>query len=421
MYRPDTAHDVISKLKASDFYSQRNKSVFEAICSLVAECSDISPITVSAKTNDIVTMGDLLQMVEESSIILPDQINTYASMVKESSIRRQIITFGKIATHKAQQDGKVEDMLNEIESSWFSITEDTAAEWEMNHALMLRHMAHLEERYKKKGIIGLPTGFPELDIIIGGLRSGQLIFVGAVPKMGKTSFAQHIALNCNAPVLFFTLEMLPEEIADRQISAVGKVDGQNLKTGNLKENDWARITEAGNKLAKKPIAWVKKTGMNVTEIKAVCRRFKSQHGLGVVIIDQLDKIHEKPRPGDKKTDIIGRITAGLKSMANELMVPVICLVQLLDKQVTKRVSPRPTFGDIRDSSCPDQDGDIVIYLWRPEFYWPDQAIYKGKAEIIVARQRSGPQASIWVKWIPKYTTFDQLPIEQWLREDDLRG
>lgn len=420
LYKPAIAHEIISKLKADDFYSQRNRTVFEAICALSAQNKDVSVITVSSETAGKILVSDLAQMLDESSIALP-QMDTYVGMVKEASIRRQIISFGKMAAYKAVEGDSLEDILNEVETSWFGITKDTAAEWEMNHSLLFRHMEIIEERYAKKGITGVKTGFPELDTVTGGWRPGQLVFVGAVPKMGKTSLGQHFALNSQVPTLFFTLEMLPEELMDRQVSAIGRVDGQNIKTGNLSEQDWAKIHEAKNKLANVPIGWVKKTGMNVTEIKAVCRRFQQQHGLGLVVIDQLDKIRERTASGEKKTDVIGRVTTALKAMSNELMVPVICLVQLLDKQVTRRTSPRPTYGDIRDSSCPDQDGDVIVYLWRPEFYWPHKQQFRGKAEIIIARQRSGPSSAVWVKWEPRFTLFDQLPYEQWLREEDLCG
>lgn len=386
----------------------------------MAQNKDVSAITVKSETGEKVLMSELAQMIEES-VIIPQQLTTYIDMVKDASVRRRIITFGKIAAQMAQDEDSLDDLLNSLETSWFSITKEQSAEWEMNHSLILRHMSTLEERYNKKGITGTSTGFPELDRILGGMRPGNLIFVGAVPKMGKTSFADHVIRHAGVPGLFFSLEMLPEELADRQISATGKIDGQSMKTGNLSEQDWGKIHDASRELARKPIGWVQKTGMNVTEIKAVCRRFQAQHGLGIVIIDQLDKIYEKRDRGETEVAATGRITRALKAMANELKVPVVCLVQLLDKEIIKRKIPRPTFGDIRGSSCPDQDGDVVICLWRPEFYFPNQAQFRGKAEIIVARQRSGPQGSVWAKWMPRFTAFDDLPVEQWLREEDFRG
>lgn len=419
LFRPALANEAISKLKADDFYSQNNRAVFESICNLAAQNKDISPITVADATDGKVTTMDLLQMTEQS-VVTSETVGTYIDIVKESSIRRQIITFARKAQAQAQEEDNLEDLLSSIESSWFEITKEQSAEWEMNRDLVMRHMATLEERYEKKGITGVPTGFMELDRVTAGWGLGHLIFLGATPKMGKTSMAMHFALHSGVPTLFFTLEMLPEELVDRQISAVGRIDGQAIKTGQIGEYQWQQIHDTGSELIKMPIGWVKKTGMNVTEIKAVCRRFQSQHGLGLVIIDQLDKIYEKRERGETEVAVTGRITRALKNMANELQVPVICLVQLLDKEVVKRKIPRPTYGDIRGSSCPDQDGDVILYLWRPEFYWQNKANLRGKAEIIVARQRSGPPASVWVKWEPRYTLFGQLPHEEWLREEDLR-
>lgn len=421
LYKPSLANEIISKLKADDFYSNQNRTVFEAICSLTAQNKDISPITVAGITGDKVTMTDLLQMSEQSLMVTPQAFEIYIGMVRESSIRRQIIAFASRAQLKVREEDNLDDLLSSIETSWFEITKEQSADWEMNSDLVMRHLVTLEDRCVNKGITGVATGFPELDRVTAGWGKGHLVFVGAAPKMGKTSLAMHFALHSGVPTVFFTLEMLPEEILDRQISAVGRIDGQSIKTGNLSEYDWGKVVNTGGQLTKKPIGWVKKTGMNTTEIKAVCRRFQAQHGLGLVIIDQLDKIRERTERGEKKTDSIGRVTGALKSMANDLQVPVICLVQLLDKEVSRRQSPRPTYGDIRDSSCPDQDGDVILYLWRPEFYQQNKPHLKGKAEIIIARQRSGPPASVWVKWEPRYTLFDQLPVEEWLRDEDLRA
>jgi replicative DNA helicase len=207
--------------------------------------------------------------------------------------------------------------------------------------------------------------------------------------------------------------MMPEEIADRQFSSAAMVDAQKIKNGRLKPEDWKKIVAAAGTLSEKPIGWVKKAGLTVTQIKAICRRFQAEHGLGLVIIDQLDKIAERPFPGEKRTDTIGRTTRALKLMAMDLQVPVICLVQLLDKEVSKRAVPRPGPGDVRDSSFPEQDADIMLYMWRPSFYWPDKQQYKNRAEIIVGRQRSGPTGSIWVTWMPEYVAFANLPWEQW--------
>ncbi|WP_409449714.1 DnaB-like helicase C-terminal domain-containing protein [Candidatus Igneacidithiobacillus taiwanensis] len=148
----------------------------------------------------------------------------------------------------------------------------------------------------------------------------------------------------------------------------------------------------------------------------MAHRFQARHGLGLVIIDQLDRVLEPEKRGENLSARIGRTTRKLKDMARDLRVPVICLVQLLDKQTATRKSPRPGYGDVRDSSHPDQDCDVMLYLWRPEFYWPNKPGVRGLAEIIVARQRSGPPGSVWVRWKPRYTSFANLPPDEWPRE-----
>jgi replicative DNA helicase len=291
LWKPETANEVISKLKVDDFYSGRNRKVYETICSLAAKSEDVSVITVAAAIGDEVSAADLAQMIDGSNVISSYQVGSCIKLVKEASIRRQIMNFGKMAAYKATEGEELEEILNFLEQSWYEITQDSAADWEMSHLLVMRHMKTLEERYQKKGITGVTTGFPELDRILGGLGDGQLIFVAAVPKMGKTSFADHIIRNSGVPGIFFSLEMMSAEVVDREIAAVGRVDGSCIKNGNLNDNDWAKIYQAANDIAKMPIGWVEKTGMTVTEIKAVCRRFQQKHGLGIVVIDQLDKIY----------------------------------------------------------------------------------------------------------------------------------
>jgi replicative DNA helicase len=421
LWKPEAANEVISKLKVEDFYSGCNRKVYETICILSAKNEDVSVITVAASVGDAVSASDLAQMIAGANVISSSQIDSCIRLIKDASIRRQIMNFGKMASYKATEGEELDDVLSELEQAWYEITQDSAADWEMSHELMMRQMATLDVRYQKKGITGVSTGFPELDRILGGMAPGQLIFVAAVPKMGKTSCADHMIRNAGVPGLFFSLEMMSSELADREIAAVGRVDGTFIKNGNLNEGDWARVHRATEEISKMTIGWVEKTGMTVAEIKAVCRRFQQKHGLGLVVIDQLDKIHEKRIGNESKTDTIGRTTRALKNMAKDLKVPVVVLLQLLDKQIMKRTNPRPQHGDIRDSSYADQDGDVIIYLWRPGFYWPKNNRYAGKAEIIVARQRSGGPGSVWVEWEPRFTSFKDLPLDQWLQEDDFGG
>lgn len=418
LLNPHLANEVIAKLTVDDFYLGRNKAIYNAVAGLLTANKDITTITVNQATEDNVTAVDIAGLTGVAAV--PSLLDTYIGMVKEASIRRKLISFSRIAATKSTENAPLEQVLSDVEKAWFDLTKEQTADYEMNQAVILKTMKNIEERFRRQGITGVKTGFPELDNVTGGWQPGHLIFLGAVPKMGKTSMAQHFTINSGVPTLFFTLEMLPEEIGDRQLSAAAKVDGKDIRTGKLNSEKWEALGAASALLYNIPIGWVKKSDITVTEMRAVARRFQAEHGLGLIVIDQLDKIREKRISGETKSDNIGRITKQLKNMARDLEVPVICLVQLLDKQLTKRSTPRPTFGDIRDSSCPEQDGDVIMFLWRPEFYFPQKTQFKGKAEIIVARQRAGPSASVWVWWEPQFTVFTNMARALWPSEEDFK-
>jgi replicative DNA helicase len=413
---PNATNELLAKLHADDFYDGFHRAVYQTITKLFDSNAPIDLVTVMEGNRDL-QATKLAALSSQQA--MSGQFGYYCELIKEHSTRRKLMSFGMKAKELAQQDDKLDDIMASIERDFFDISKDESVDWEMNAQLIFRHQKTLQNRFQNKNEVqGVKTGFDALDELTSGWGEGQLIFLGAVPKMGKTTIALHFALNAEVPTLFFTLEMLPEEIADRQISSQARVEASRIKSGKMEEPQWKAVIDASRKLSKKPLGWVKKTGMTVTQIRAVCRRFQSEHGLGLVIIDQLDKIHEPRQKGELKTDAIGRVTSSLKNMARDLGVPVIVLLQLLDKQTIKRNSPRPTFGDIRDSSCPDQDGDVVMFLWRPEFYWPEKEKLRRKAEIIVSRQRSGATGSVWVTWEPDYTAFSELAKQYWPKEGD---
>ncbi len=417
VFDPSLVAEIANQLKPEDFYDGRCRRCYEVILQDFQAGREITPLTVAEKAQQ--DSGWIIDAM--TATIGPTQVREYTKLVKEHSQRRQIIRLASEAIQKAcdtstGEDGLVE-VLNELQQGVFTASKGDGEDWEMNSSLITRHFSIIEKRKGLNGVTGVTSGFPDVDKLTAGWQPGQLIFLGAVPKMGKTSIALYFALHSKVPTLFFTLEMLPEEIADRQFASVAKISAQKIKTGNLKDEDWYKMVEAGGKLADVPLGWVKKPGLTVAQIKAICRRFQMEHGLGLVIIDQLDKIYEKPRYEEKQTETIGRTTHALKSMAMDLEIPVICLVQLLDKEVSKRAVPRPGPGDVRGSSYPEQDCDLMLYLWRPSFYWPNKKQYENKAEVIISRQRSGATGSVWVTWLPDYTAFENLPWTEWPEEE----
>lgn len=417
VFDPSLAAEIASQLKPEDFYDGSCRKCYEVILQDFQAGREVTPLTVAEKAKQ-----DPSWIIDAmAGTIGPIQVREYVRLVKEHSRRRQIIRLASEAAQKARDTTTGEEglaaVLNELQQELFAATKGEGEDWEMNLSLITRHFATIEKRKGTNGVTGIPSGFPDLDKLTAGWQPGQLIFLGAVPKMGKTSMALHFALHSKVPTLFFTLEMLPEEIADRQFASVGKIPAQKIKTGNLRDEDWPKLVEAGGKLAEAPLGWVKKAGLTVTQMKAICRRFQAEHGLGLVVIDQLDKIYEKPLHDENRSDTIGRTTRALKIMAMDLQVPVICLLQLLDKQVSKRAVPRPAPGDVRDSSYPEQDADLMLYLWRPSFYWPNKKQYENKAEVIISRQRSGAAGSVWLTWLPEYTAFGNLPWTEWPQEE----
>ncbi len=405
--------EVLTILKPEDFYFERQKQCYKVMIEDFQAGREITLATVAERAKvDVTWLSDCW-----NSYITSNQVLEYARLVKQYSQRRQVIRLAYNAISKAKdvtggEDGFVA-VLDQLQQGLVECSRGEGEDWEMNSALIPRHFSSIEKRKGTDGVTGVTSGFKDLDDVTAGWHPGQLIFLGAVPKQGKTSMAMHFALRSQVPTLFFTLEMLPEEIADRQFAAVGKVSAQKIKTGNLSSEDWQKLTEATGLLASKPVGWVKKAGLTVTQIKAICRRFQVEHGLGLVIIDQLDKISERGLPNENRSDAIGRTTRALKLMAMDLEVPVICLTQLLDKQVSRRDTPRPKPGDIRDSSYPEQDADVVLFMWRPCFYWPEETKFKNKAEIIISRQRSGATGSVWVRWDSETVSFDNLVWTEW--------
>ena len=226
-------------------------------------------------------------------------------------------------------------------------------------------------------------------------------------------FANNLAKH-NFSALYFTLEMSLEEMGERQLSSVGEIRGQAIATGRIRDDQINNVFAVANRIADYKMGWVDRGGISVTEIKSICRQYKAKHGLDFVVIDQLDKIEKTVYAGENDANAMKRVTTQLKSMAQELDCTVLCLCQLLDKVVSARPIPRPQHGDEKGSSAPSEDADIVMFLWRPEFYF--EGMHRGMAELIIARQRTGPAGAVWFTWRPEITKFNSMPRAEWPKE-----
>lgn len=350
-----------------------------------------------------------------------------AEIIRDDSRKRRVLDIAREIANKVYDDAtKIGDILAFAESSLSAMGNLGSAKWITNRDLLLQHIQTIRRRKETGGVQGVRTGFPDLDERLGGFTEGQLAFIAAVPKTGKTACAVHVALNCGVPCLFFTLEMLPEELADRELAAssrTGKgavpVSVNQIRSGRLSDEHMRAILGISENLSRLPLSLVWQSGLSVQDMRILARQYQQQYGLGLIIVDQLDKIAEPRQGNESDTSRIGRVTRALKDMARDLRVPVICLTQLLDKQVAGRKVPRPQHGDIRDSSHPDQDADVILYLWRPSLYWPDKTEYRNMVEVIIARARSSAEGSVWVTWEPEFTAFRAMPREYWpdVKED----
>ncbi len=398
-----------TNIKTNDFYLEVCRVAYETLCKLVDAGETPSELLVLEKSGlDPVQIGELL-----SASAMPFELDGLAKVIKEYSKKRM---FGKMVqdvSKRLQDDTSSEDIAVYVDTVLADMRKDNTAKWISNRDLLMQHIATIEQRYEAGGVIGVSTGFTDLDEKLGGLVPGNLIMLAAVPKAGKTSFALHMGMNSSVNTLFFTLEMLPEELMDRQLAITSKISSKSSRTGKMSDTDWKNLSTGITKVQKIPLSFVWQSGLSVGEIRAICLQYKQQHDLGLVIIDQLDKIYEPGTRGENLAVKIGRVTTGLKNIARDLDVPVVCLCQLLDKRIASRDTKRPQHGDIRDSSYPDQDADIVLYLWRPSMYDPQNVKYQNLVEVIIARSRATAEGSVWVRWVPQYTEFTLLDKNFW--------
>lgn len=402
---------IFSVLHEEHFYSREMKDIFATARGMFEKGEEISAPMLAGKFNPAL-LGELMGLS-----CMGHQLENYCKVVRKAYSHRQLIAVLGNAKIDAAKTDEPEQLIGKITEELTGLVLDGRPNYINNRDMLNRVMQDVEEKTEGHGVTGIPTGFPDLDKMIYGLRKKHLVFLAACPKMGKTAISVELITNVASQGyagLFFSMEMTLEEIGGRQISSAGNIDNTRLQRGNLTNEEYEKLVNVVGELAAGNIGWVERGGLTTTEIKAIARQYKSKHGLDFMVVDQLDKIATKIYPGENKTDAIKRVVVALKQMAQELDCCVLVLCQLLDKVVSDRPIPRPQYGDEKGSSAPAEDADILMYLWRPEFYWPGQ--YQGMAELIVARQRAGPAGAIWLYWRPKFTKFSSATRDSWPKE-----
>lgn len=417
MLAPD-ALDIVGDLTEEDFYRRDHRLIWRAIKHCAKKGRPIDAVTLGEwfeKQGMAEQVAGGAYLVELASTTpSAANIRAYADIVLDKSLLRRVIEVGTDAVNSGfQPDGRETlDIVGELQTRVGRLLEMQPCELEPTAPIMQRVFDHLQELYAGTGtaVVGLPTGLEELDDLIGGLGPGDLIILAARPGMGKTTLAQNIAeavaLKRKKRVAVFSFEMQPEQIGSRMLASVGDIDGARLRTGQLDDADWANVTSAMRTLRAAPIMLSRPRTARVEHVTAQVRRQHAKDPFSLVIIDYLQLMQTA---GDNRAQGIGDITRALKLMAGELGIPVILLSQL-NRDLEKRPDKRPQMADLRDSGAIEQDADVILFIYRDDYY-DKHSRYAGTAEIIVAKQRQGRQDTVRVGYRPERFRFENLPME----------
>jgi len=403
-------------LRPEDFYKKAHQNIFKSILELFEKSRGIDLVTLTEELNrknlleDIGGITYLTNLI--NSVPTAANIEHYIKIIEEKSILRNLINSAtKIISmgYEEKEDAKI--LLDKAEHLIFEVSERNLGQSFVPIKEILQDsFEKIENLYHRDEFItGISSGFDEFDDITTGFQPSELIVIAGRPGMGKTAFcmniAQHVAIQKNIPVALFSLEMSKSQLVQRVLCSEARVDAHNLRKGRLAESDWPTLSMAAGRLASAPIFIDDTAGITCLEIKAKARRLKAQHNLGLVIIDYLQLITSSGRVENRQQEI-SEISRSLKGLARELNVPIIAVSQL-SRAVEQRIERRPRLSDLRESGAIEQDADLVVFLYREEYY-KAKTEKKGIAEVIISKQRNGPTGQIDLAFIKEYAKFENL-------------
>ena len=413
----DAVISSIEVLKPESFYREDNRLIYEAILNLYNNSEPIDIITLKSElesTGKFEQVGGLEYLAS-----LPDKVPTtanvqkYINIVEEKGILRKLIkTANEIINLGYDPTENVEDIMDNAEKKIFNIMQNKNQKgYTPIKDVLVESFNQLEELYnRKQHITGVPTGFSELDYKTAGFHGSDLILIAARPAMGKSAFALNIATNAatkaNVPVAIFSLEMSKEQMVNRMLCSEAMVDSNKVRTGKLEEDDWVKLAETIGPLSEAEIYIDDTPGISVMEIRAKCRKLKLEKNIGMVVIDYLQLFQGSSKRIGSREQEISEISRSLKILAKELNVPVIALSQL-SRAVEQRPDHRPMLSDLRESGAIEQDADIVMFLYRDDYYNEDSE-KKDIAEVIIAKHRAGSTGTVELLWLGSYTKFVNL-------------
>ena len=403
-------------LVADDFYQRQYGSLYDAMIQLHNEGKPVDLVTLKDKLIEMAMPPELssVEFIRELMSVVPNSLNAkyYAGIVRDKSQLRKLIKVTEQITNTCYLGNKpVADIMAETEKDIFHLLQNQAGgEFQSIKEVVIGAIEGIERAAKTAGkVTGIASGFYDLDYKTAGFHPSDLILVAARPAMGKTAFvlniAEHAAVKENIPTAIFSLEMSKEQLVKRILSMNSKVDSQAMRTGELQDDDWIKLVESAKVIGNSNLILDDTPGITISELRSKCRKYKLEFGLGMIIIDYL-QLMQGSKGSESRQQEISEIFRSLKALARELNVPVIALSQL-SRAVEQRPDKRPMLSDLRESGAIEQDADMVMFIYRDDYYNKDSE-EAGISEIIIGKQRSGPTGTVKLAWLSQYTKFANL-------------
>ncbi len=412
---------VLEALVPEDFYRETHRKIMRAMIDLSDQrepCDLITLTTVLKKRGELEDVGGGAYLATLVDFVpTAANISYYCKIVKEKAVARKLINAAtEIITQGHDEQSDIDELLDSAQKVIFEISENKIkpAFYPIN-AILKDTIKNIETLYEKKEhVTGVPTGYIDLDEMTAGFQRGDLIIIAGRPSMGKTAFALNIAQYASIhaepahPVAVFSLEMSKEQLVTRLLCSEARVDAGRLRTGHLNETDWPRLMRGASSLHKSKIFIDDTPAISVLEMRAKARRMRAEHRIGMVVVDYLQLMRGGSNPESRQQEI-SEISRSLKALAKELDVPVVALSQL-NRGLESRTDKRPMMSDLRESGAIEQDADVIMFVYREEVYDKENADLKGKAEIIIGKQRNGPIGKVDLTFLGEYTRFENLSM-----------
>ena len=410
----DAILTAMEMLTSDDFYHKQYGILFDAMIELYSKGLPVDLITLQNKLKEKEVPEEIssLSYVKELLDAVPTSANIkyYAKIVKDNSMRRRLIRLNEEIENECYAGKESIDTVMDMTEKVFDLlsTRGGGGDYVPIRQVVMNALEKIENAAKTSGTVtGIPTGFIDLDYRTAGLQPSDLILIAARPSMGKTAFvlniAQYVAFHEDMCTAIFSLEMSKEQLVNRLFSLESRVDAQALRTGNLSDSDWEKLIEGAGTIGNSKLIIDDTPGISIAEMRSKCRKYKLEHDLKLIIIDYLQLMSGSGKGSDSRQQEISDISRSLKALARELSVPVIALSQL-SRAVEQRPDHRPMLSDLRESGAIEQDADVVMFIYRDDYYNHDSEM-KGISEIIIAKQRNGPIGTVNLVWLPQYTKF----------------